>query len=269
MAYAMLIDTTRCIACRGCQIACQQVYGRSAEVIGFHGRRTNPPRLTAKTWNVLDFREVRENGTFSWHFVKRMCMHCTDPACVSACPVGAMYKTAEGPVLYDGSKCIGCRYCMIACPYDVPGFQWDSATPYVQKCVMCAPRVAEGLEPACVATCPTDAAVFGERNALLAEAKRRIADRPDDYVNHVYGEREAGGTSVFYLASVPFAKLGLPNVVAENYPKYTLDSLTKIPGLVAGLGVALGGLSLVHWRRHRMDAMNEGSKDGPEGGEQA
>jgi formate dehydrogenase iron-sulfur subunit len=264
----MLIDTTRCIACRGCQIACKQANGGQSETIGFHGRRTNPPRLTAKTWNVLDFREVRQDGGLSWHFIKRMCMHCSDPACVSACPVGAMYKTAEGPVLYNGSKCIGCRYCMIACPYDVPGFQWDSNSPYVQKCILCAARVAEGEEPACVQTCPTDSAIFGERNAMLAEAKGRIAAHPDRYVNHVYGEREAGGTSVFYLASVPFDKLGLPNVLPENYPKYTFDSLTKIPGMVSGLAVLLGGLSLVNWRRHRMDKARDEQDDQPAGGEQ-
>ena len=250
MTVAMLIDTTRCTACRGCQLACKQWNNLPAEETEFSSTWTNPQRLSAKTWNLVDFREVQEGeDEVSWRFVNRRCMHCADPACASVCPVGALQKTEEGPVLYDAGKCIGCRYCMVACPFDTIGFQWDTPNPYIQKCTFCADRLAMDAEPACVKSCPTKALRFGDRDELLSEAHLRIGTNPDRYVNEIYGENEAGGTSVLYLFSVPFEKLGMPEVVAEPLPKFTWGALAKVPGVVVGLTAMLGGLTFVIKRR--------------------
>jgi formate dehydrogenase iron-sulfur subunit len=253
MTVAILNDTTRCIACRGCQLACKQWNDLPAEDTAFSGTWTNPPNLSANTWNLLDFREVEVGDKVSWHFVRHVCMHCEDPACVSACPVKALHKTEEGPVLYNGARCIGCRYCMLACPFDIPAFQWDTPNPYIKKCTMCADRIAMGEEPACTKACPTNAIKFGGREELLTEAHARIAARPDRYVNHIYGENEAGGTSVFYLSSVPFTALGMPEVASESYPRFTWGALAKIPGVVVGLSAMLGGLTFIVQRRQRLE----------------
>lgn len=132
MSYAMLIDTTKCIGCRGCQVACKQAHDLPADRTGFRPIRTNPPDLTARTWSLIEFHEVvKTRERLAWRFVKRQCMHCLEPACASVCPVAALRKTAEGPVIYDAKRCIGCRYCMTACPFNVPRYQWDSATPLI------------------------------------------------------------------------------------------------------------------------------------------
>ena len=201
MTYGLLIDTTKCIGCRGCQVACKQSNDLAAEATGFRAIRTNPPDLTAHTWSLVEFYEVpKSRMRLAWRFVKRQCMHCLEPACVSVCPVAALQKTAEGPVIYNAKRCIGCRYCMTACPFNVPKYEWDSAAPLVQKCEMCATRLVDGEQPACAKACPTGAAKFGQRAALLAEAHNRIAAQPTHYINHVYGEQEVGGTGILYLA---------------------------------------------------------------------
>jgi formate dehydrogenase iron-sulfur subunit len=143
------------------------------------------------------------------------CMHCLEPACASACPVGAWTKRADGPVVYDSSRCIGCRYCMNACPFGVPHFDWNKGIveqPVITKCTMCAHRLDAGREPACVQTCLTGALKFGARADMLAEAKARLAANPAKYIQHVYGEYENGGTSYLIISHVPFADLGLPDV---------------------------------------------------------
>lgn len=187
-------------------------------------------------------------------------MHCLDPACASAWFVGALHKTAEGIVDYDYSRCVGCRYCMIACPFGVPKLQWDRSLPYIRKCVMCIDRVREGMKPACASACPTGAIMFGEREELLKEARNRIAG--GGYVNHIYGEKEAGGTSVLYISDVPFEKLGFPKVSEQPYPKLTAASLEKIPFVVPALALGLLGLWLYTGRREKIRALkqNEGGK---------
>jgi Fe-S-cluster-containing dehydrogenase component len=143
------------------------------------------------------------------------CMHCNEPDCLSACPVGAYNKRADGPVEYDPSKCIGCRYCMNACPFGVPHFDFDKGLipgAFIDKCTMCPQRVDIGLAPACVTTCPTEALAYGERADLVKEAHARIQAHPERYVDHVYGEFENGGTSYMILSHVPFQELGLPNL---------------------------------------------------------
>src|SRR5262249_3717776 len=181
-----------------------------------------------------------------------------------ACPTTALYRQADGPVSYDYSKCIGCRYCMLACPWDVPTAQWDSLAPKIEKCTHCADRtgqpvaIARNGAPlseqdskgfldristrACVKAWPADGLRFGEREEMLALAKKRIADRPDKYVNHIYGEKEAGGTSVLYLSAVPFASIGFPQLSEKPYPGYTKLALKLVPPAVLALGAVLGAV---------------------------
>jgi formate dehydrogenase iron-sulfur subunit len=234
MSWGLLLDTTRCIGCGACSAACKEQNGLPLPI---------ETRTTAYTWTT-----VEEHGGVN---VRRMCMHCLTPTCASVCPVGAMRKTASGPVVYDADKCIGCRYCVMACPFDVPKYQWDRAVPIVGKCVMCAPRLAAGKPTACASVCPTGATKFGERDALIAEARARIAAEPARYVDHVYGLDEAGGTSVLMLSSVPFGQLGLrDNLPREPMPMYTWRALSKVPDVVLLGGTLLYG---IHWITKRRD----------------
>jgi len=163
-------------------------------------------------------------------FVKRQCMHCLQPACASACLTRAMYKTKDGPVIWRGDKCMGCRYCMLSCPFDVPKFEYHSANPKISKCQMCFSRQLEGKVPACVENCPADALTFGKRSELLVEARRRMCEDPDDYVGHIFGEHEAGGTSLLYLAGVGFDQLGFKTGVGDKaYPEFTKEFLYGVP----------------------------------------
>ena len=227
MAYAMLIDLTRCRGCKACVVACKEQNELPAD---------GPDQLSSHTWTAVQ----NQQGTF----VRRQCMHCLDPTCVSVCPVGALQKHASGPVTYDEDRCMGCRYCMVACPFQVPKYEWESALPRVQKCIFCAEkRLKYGQQPACAQVCPTGATTFGQRQAIIREAKSRIETHPNRYIDHVYGIREAGGTSMIYLSSVPFEQLGFPTHIApEPYPKLTWEILSKIPGVVAIGGTLMLGL---------------------------
>jgi len=239
MAVGLLIDTTKCIGCNACADACKEANDLPRAV---------EPKLTARTWTVVEAR-----GDV---YVRRMCMHCEDPSCASVCPVGALYKSEQGPVAYDESRCIGCRYCMVACPFGVPKYEWDTPLPRVRKCIGCLGRVQAGQQTACAAACPTGATLFGERDELLAEARRRLQASPDDYVQHVYGEREVGGTNVLVLASVPFATLGFPgNLPDKEMPSLTWEALSKIPNVVSVGGVALLGLWWIIHRRMTVERL--------------
>jgi len=244
--YGILIDTTRCIGCRACELMCKKVNGLPLTECDGRPGTAAVKKLEAGTWTAVQCTEVvtEENHVLDI-YVKRQCMHCLQPACVSACPVGALRKTPDGPVVYDAERCIGCRYCMVACPFDIPRYEWRSATPRISKCQMCYDtRISKGQAPACVGTCPTGALTFGTRSELLAEAHRRIATHPNRYINHVYGESEVGGTSVLYLSAVPFEELGLPGNLPERpLPEYTHDAMSKIPPLILGLIVTLGGVA--------------------------
>jgi formate dehydrogenase iron-sulfur subunit len=173
-----------------------------------------------------------------------------------------MRKTPEGPVFYDATRCIGCRYCIQACPFDVPKYQWDKPVPVVGKCVMCAPRLAKGLPTACASVCPTGATTFGERDELVRVARERMAAEPSRYVNHIYGLDEAGGTSVLLLSGVPFSQLGF----RENLPKKPLGQLTwavlsHVPDIVTLGGALLYGIYWVTRRREYVQRV-EGPKSG-------
>jgi formate dehydrogenase iron-sulfur subunit len=235
-ARGLLIDITRCIGCQACAAACKESHGFPGD-----GSETV---LSATTYTV-----VLDKGND--RYVRELCMHCQDPSCASACPVSALRKTALGPVTYDASKCLGCRYCMVACPFSVPKYEWTSVVPAVRKCDMCADRLAKGLPNACAEACPAEATVAGTREELLAEAHKRIAENPGVYHPVVYGEHEVGGTSVLFLSPVPFEELGFKaGLPTEPLPNLTWAALEKIPGVVT-----IGGASLfaIWWITHRRE----------------
>ncbi len=254
MSNAMLIDLTKCIGCRSCQAACKQWNDLPAEETNNRGSYENPPRRSAKTWTTITFNEVEEGDKFTWVFAKRQCMHCEHPACASACIVGALHKTPEGPVIYDDYKCMGCRYCMLACPFGVPTFEWDKPVPYIRKCTFCTDRLEAGMEPACAKACPTGAIQFGEREELLQVAHARIQACPDKYVDHVYGEKEVGGTSQMYISPVAFEKLGFPTLETEPIPRYADAAMLAVPPAIVGVGVVMGGIYWFTKRRDRIQA---------------
>jgi len=261
---AMLFDAFRCTGCRGCQVACKQWNDLPAEVTHNTGSYQNPPRVSSDTWLLMQFREVeREDGGLTWAFRRYACMHCLEPACVSACPVGALYKTEEGPVLHHNNRCIGCRYCMLACPFEVPTFQWDKGLfegPQIKKCDFCVDRLSAGMEPACVQTCPAGALMFGDRDELIAVAEARIQEQPERYVNHIYGKDEAGGTSLLYISPVPFQQLGMPKLGSAPIQKDAEDIMQKAtPAVLVGMLVGLSGLYWVVKRRQEMMGKNGGS----------
>jgi Fe-S-cluster-containing dehydrogenase component len=213
----MLVDTTLCVGCRGCEAACAEANGNPSppegEEVFAKQRETSEHAFTVVN---------KAEGTN--RFAKRQCMHCIAPACASACPVRAMDKKPEGPVTYDPTNCLGCRYCMIACPFEIPKYEYGSNTPRVRKCTFCAERQAAGLRPACAEVCPSGALTFGRRGELLEIAKARIYGNPQRYLHHVYGEHEAGGTSWLYISDVPFEKLALRTGMGDD----------RYPALVAG-----------------------------------
>jgi formate dehydrogenase iron-sulfur subunit len=240
MQAGLLIDTTRCIGCNACAEACKEANGLPGEI---------DPQLTCRTWTRV--RDVK--GTY----VRQLCMHCEKPSCASVCPVGALYKSEKGPVAYDESKCIGCRYCMAACPFQIPKYEWDKALPRVQKCIGCLGRLEKGQIPACAAACPAEATVAGDREALLAEAKRRLREKPASYVDRIYGETEVGGTNTLFLAAVPFEELGFPvQLPHDPMPNLTWAALSKIPNVVSIGGLSLLGMWWIIRRRMEIERLD-------------
>jgi formate dehydrogenase iron-sulfur subunit len=241
----MLIDTNLCEGCGACEDACRETNGLPAD---------SKRELSKDRFTVLK----QENGIS----VRRMCMHCESPSCASVCPVKAIEKTELGPVVYDASKCMGCRYCMVACPFGVPKYEWDKPVPTVRKCSMCYDRQLQGKIPACAEACPTGATKFGPREELIKTARERIAAEPGKYHNGIYGLDEAGGTSILYISSVPFNKLGLPvAVLKEPYPERTWRVLSKIPKVVVVGGVVLTGIWWITNRRNEV-RQAEGGRNG-------
>jgi len=233
---ALLIDITKCIGCHSCEVACKAQHNLPGD-----------PELHLSETALTTVQEHDGKN------VRRLCMHCEEPACASACLVGALKKTSYGPVVYDKDKCIGCRYCMIACPNSVPKYEWSKLAPYVKKCDMCWERVAQGQQTACAEACPTGATFFGDRDQLLREARRRLDSDPS-YVQHIYGEREFGGTSVFFISDVPFEKLGFTVVQSEEQPLPTLtaSALGEVPTVVLVGGSLLAGLYWITQRRREV-----------------
>lgn len=262
---ALLIDLPRCTGCRGCQVACKQEYKRPAEPTTFFGGPgyQNPADLSKHTWCLVTYNEVEINGRFEWVFGKRQCMHCETPGCVSSCPVGALEKAKDeagnefGPVIYHKHKCIGCRYCMLACPFEVPRFEYDNWNPYITKCTMCADRQLAGGIPACAQVCPTGAITFGDRDELIREADRRIKSNPSKYINHIYGLEEAGGTCVLHISSVPFDLVGYVTKVPRTPMAAAVDpAMRAIPAVMLGVGFLLGA-------SYRLRNRTRGEADAP------
>ncbi|HXH28456.1 MAG TPA: 4Fe-4S dicluster domain-containing protein, partial [Candidatus Polarisedimenticolia bacterium] len=242
MSFGLLFDATRCIGCGACSAACKEQNDLPMPIEAVP---------TAYTWTVVQQRDGVN--------VRRLCMHCLTPTCVSVCPVGALSRRPEGPVVYDGGKCIGCRYCIMACPFGVPKYQWDRVTPVVGKCILCAGRVARGEATACASVCPTGATLFGERDDLVRQARERIAAEPDRYVDHIYGLEEAGGTAVLMLSGVPFESLGLKtDLPRQPLPLLTWQVLSKVPDFVLVAGAFLFG---IHWITARRDEVARHAAD--------
>jgi formate dehydrogenase iron-sulfur subunit len=245
MTVAILTDTTKCIGCSECSLACKKVNGLEPDL----PRRWDlDDGLSARNWTSVVEGPERS-------FVRKQCRHCLEPACVSACPVGALQKSPTGAVIYDSSKCMGCRYCMMACPYGIPRYDWDQAIPYVRKCILCYDRIREGEQPACTEACPTKATIFGDREQLLAEAHRRIREKPGTYLDRVWGEREAGGTSVLYISDqdLSFLTRGYP-LDDIPMPTRTATAMTAVPFVFSGVVTAMAGLSWIIGRREKVQA---------------
>lgn len=263
MSKSILVDTTRCIGCGACAAGCKVVNGLPFDDREAEKQRPSPScsedELTnfaqshGEVGGILSATTLNIVQTHGNIFVRRFCMHCQEPTCASVCPVRALHKTAAGPVVYEPDKCMGCRYCMMACPFSVPRYEWKAALPKVKKCTMCAPRQALGKQPACTAVCPVQAGIFGERDELLKEAEKRLREDPSKYFQHVFGKEEVGGTSVLYLSAVPFGQLGLPaDLPKDPLPLLTYRVLSKIPNLVPLGGLLLGGIWWITNRREEV-----------------
>jgi formate dehydrogenase iron-sulfur subunit len=246
---AILVDVTKCTGCERCVEACIEENGLDP-VKAQVDRAVTKDGLSEN--RLLSVPKVEEG-----RFVRMSCMHCLEPSCVSACLVGGLTKTPDGPVVYDAEKCIGCRYCMLACPFHIPRYEWDSTAPFVRKCTMCFQRLQDGQIPACVDACPEEVLKFGDRDTLLREAHRTIAANPGRYLPRVWGEEEFGGTSVLYLSDVDLGVMGWPEPEAESIPSLTEPLIAKTPAI--GLSV-MGSLLGINWViRRRMRLAAEGA----------
>jgi formate dehydrogenase beta subunit len=259
----MLYDATLCIGCKACVVACAEANELPRDV-SLDGLHQAPADLNAFTKNIIKLYKPQKDSPDS--FVKQQCMHCLDPACVAACPFKALWKNDEnGVVAWEPSRCIGCRYCEIACPYHVPKFEWNAFNAKIVKCEFCRPRLNKGYEPACTSVCPTHAVVFGPRKDLLSRAKQRIADSPKKYFeDRVYGEHEAGGTQVLYLSQVPFEDIGLPNVGTVAIPERLKwqKRIYRFLALPLLLYAMLTSVMKKNWIDHQKEMREEEEKTG-------
>ena len=269
-AVGLLYDATLCIGCQACVSACRRAndvpYDADDELHYTNVDLSNHARNVIKL-----FRDDGANGAPERRaFMKVQCMHCIDPGCASACMLGSFQKRIGGAVTWDPTKCVGCRYCQVACPFGIPKFAWDSATPELVKCELCSHLLEEGGEPACTEVCPREAVIFGRRDELLEEAHRRIAAEPERYQDRVYGETEAGGTQCLYLApaDVSFAELGLPDLPEQGIPHLPETLQHTIYKGFAAPTILYGLLGVTIWRNRREQAKRgeiEPDEPGPVG----
>ena len=267
-AMGVLVDLSRCVGCRSCEAACNKEQKLPAPEKPFndfsvfdeihHGqkRRTDETRYT-----IVNRYDIpgREHPLFR----KIQCNHCLEPACLTSCFVNAYTKTPEGAVIYDSTVCVGCRTCMVACPFYIPTFRYSSAfKPRIMKCVFCYDtRLTKGLPPACVEACPQEALTFGRRTDLVAAGKQRIRENPGTYVDHLYGEHEAGGTSWMYLSPAQFEQVGIDTTVPkEPILNYVKDFLSIVPMVLTIWPALFAGFHLLATRKDKMaeQKKNEG-----------
>jgi formate dehydrogenase iron-sulfur subunit len=249
---AILTDITKCIGCLECVSACKREYNLPVEPPKVWQRSDG---LSADNWTAV----LQKPGK---HYIRKQCRHCLDPACASACPVGALHSTDLGPVVYDRDKCLGCRYCMMACPFGIPRYDWDQRVPYVRKCIMCYDRIKDGKQPACTSACPTEATIFGDRDKLLAVARQRINDNPGKYIDRVWGEHEVGGTSVLYLSDIDLGFLSYQPDLGISLPRTTEAAMRGVFPAFFGMGAAMLGLNWIIRRRQKL--MTEPKEGGEE-----
>lgn len=275
----VLVDTTLCIGCRKCEEACNRRNSLPRTAQSFSDREAlrvfrRPTENAFTVVNQFPGSPSPDQAGIPQTYAKVQCMHCLDPSCVSACIVGALRKAADGAVVYNPTICIGCRYCQVACPFEIPAYEFHNAlTPRVRKCEFCTDRArGTGANPACAASCPTEALVFGRRAELLAMAKDRLKQRPDRYINHVYGENEVGGTSWLYLAGRPVKEIGLLDLPVAAPPRLTEEIQHGIfrYGMIP---IAFYGLLAYLWHRNLQRpedvpdiSVSRYSSRGPEGG---
>lgn len=248
----MLYDSTRCVGCRSCEETCAKAHGlpvsQDEMVMGVIRKTSESQRTVVNSYNT-------SKGEI---FVKKQCMHCNEPACTAACLTQAMHKTKEGPVIWRGRKCMGCRYCMVSCPFDIPKFEYLSANPKIQKCDLCYDRISLGQIPACAENCPAEALTFGTRRELLAEARKRISDKPEEYYNGIYGEDVAGGTGWLFVSPVPFTELGFnTNLQNSSYPALSKGFLYVVPSVFVILPSLLLGIHEATKNNHLKEKENE------------
>jgi len=250
----MLVDLSLCIGCRKCEEACKQsnqlppvTVPLEDKSIFEHHRRTD-----AENYTVVN-RFASDQPDKPPVYVKKQCMHCEEPACASACLVGALTKSKEGPVLYNKNVCLGCRYCMIACPFYIPAYEYHNpASPKIRKCTLCYERITNGGVPACAAICPNEAITFGKRADLIKLAGEKFMKHPGKYQDHIYGVTEAGGTSWLYISEVPFATIGFPTDLGERpFPDFTRGFLSAVPVVFVVWPALLGGFYLFAKNRER------------------
>ncbi len=252
----VLFDSTRCIGCRKCEEGCQKVNELPEPDRPFDDLTVLEikRRTRAGVYTVVNKYDTGENGKGTV-FRKIQCNHCLEPACASACFVAAFTKTPTGAVTYDESVCVGCRYCMIACPFEIPTYEYDQPlTPKIEKCTMCYPRITQGLLPGCVEICPVEALSFGKRKDLLREARDRIQKHPKRYVDHIYGEKEMGGTNWLYLSGVEFEKMGMrEDLGTTSAPELTHGALSIVPMVVGLWPVLLTGVYAINKRKEKIN----------------
>lgn len=248
MSKGVLVDIPKCIGCGSCIVACKLWNKR--EFDEYNPAFAEKPIMTDDNWTTVDIRRVEKDGQEVLRFTKMQCMHCIEPACKVVCFSKSFEVTPEGAVIYIPKLCVGCRYCMLACPFDIPCYEWDKVLPSVTKCQMCYSRMSEGDAPACIAVCPTQVMTYGNRDDLLIKA-RSIIDKNSSYIDYIYGEKEVGGTNWLYISDVPFDKLGFPtNLTTNPLPHYLHEFHEWMPRMFIGGGAILAGLSFYTKRRN-------------------
>jgi len=258
--YGLLHDTTLCVGCRSCEAGCQEVNGLPPLETPTEDKSVFDKKrgTTDKAFTVVN-RYDGGDADKPPVYRKQQCMHCNEPCCESVCFVGAFTKTPEGPVLYDPSICVGCRYCVMVCPYYALGYEYDEpVTPRVMRCTMCYPRIKKGLNPGCADACPTGAITFGKREDLIKVARERIRKQPDRYIDHIYGEHEFGGASWMVLAGVPFGQLDLHEGATHTpIPEMGSGFLSVVPLIVSIYPGLLAGIYAFTKRKEKLARLSK------------